>query len=117
MSLVSALLNMWTLRNRGGSLLHLDCDHQAHLLEINVPGIGSSIPVELNNSTAGSLSLCTIKGTPQSTKSLPVSNCAANDRRGYEVQEWFAPFAAQFDTGTDTLVDCRTAARRAFDGA
>ena len=25
---------LWTLRDRGGGLWHLDCDHQAHLLEV-----------------------------------------------------------------------------------
>ena len=40
------------IRDRGDGILHLDCDHHAHLLEIKVPGIGLSISVELNDSTA-----------------------------------------------------------------
>ena len=42
-----------------GGLLHLDCDHQAHLLEITVPGTGSTISVDLDASTAAAASIHT----------------------------------------------------------
>ena len=59
-----------------------------------VPGIGSSITVEPNDSTAGSLSPCTTQSPLQSRKGPRVSYWAewAPKARGeYEIDAWFAP--------------------------
>ena len=60
-----------------------------------VLGIRSSSLVETDESTAGSLSICTIESASQSTEAYPALNCDANDRGRYEIEEWCAPLAAQ----------------------
>ena len=88
---LNQIVLFWTLRDRGGGILHLDCDHQARLLEIKGPGTGSSISVEPNDSTAGSLSSCIIQSPLQSRKGPRDSNWALRARRGHKGDAWFAP--------------------------
>ena len=62
-------------------------------------GIGSSISVEPATAGGGGFFHDAIQKAPGSrVKRLLVLNCAANDRGRYEVEEWFTPSAAQFNT-------------------
>ena len=67
--------------------MHLDCDYQAHPLEIKVPGIGSS------DSTAAAISMCTMKiplRAIEQTEGPRVSDWALRARGGHEGNAWFA---------------------------
>ena len=101
---------LWTLIGRRGGILHLDCDHHAPCappgLEIKVPGIGSNISVEPNNSTAGPLSPCMhhpkSAAVSQSSESVRLG---AQRSRGARRRFVVRPTSAQPDT-LRPLRDC-----------